>query len=78
MIRVATPFADQRRTAHRRSDAAVLDEIPLGDHEDEVALADLDLAAGLVTLAQPALDLAERQATLSLVCQLRTALRSDP
>ena len=44
------------------------------DRDDAAPL----LAAGLVTLAQPALDLAERQATLSLVCQLRTALRSDP
>jgi hypothetical protein len=44
------------------------------DRDDAAPL----LAAGLVTLAQPALDLAERQATLSLVCQLRTALRSEP
>ena len=36
------------------------------------------LAAGLVTLGLVGVDLAERQATLSLVCQLRRALRRGP
>jgi hypothetical protein len=35
------------------------------------------LAAGLLTLAALTGDLAERQATLSLVCQLRRALRDE-
>jgi hypothetical protein len=35
------------------------------------------LAAGLITLTLPTVDLSERQATLSLVCQLRRALSSD-
>jgi hypothetical protein len=35
------------------------------------------LAAGLITLTLPTVDLAERQATLSLVCQLRRALLDE-
>jgi hypothetical protein len=34
------------------------------------------LTAGLITLTLPTVDRAERQATLSLVCQLSRALRS--
>ena len=37
--------ADQRRAAHRRGDLAVLDQVALGDAEDEVAGGRLDLAA---------------------------------
>jgi len=36
------------------------------------------LMAGLITLTRPTVDLAERQATLSLVCQLRRALQDEP
>jgi hypothetical protein len=35
------------------------------------------LTAGLITLTLPTVDRAERQATLSLVCQLSRALRGD-
>ena len=35
------------------------------------------LSAGLITLTLPTVDRAERQATLSLVCQLSRALRGD-
>ena len=50
------PVADQRRAAHRRGHPAVLDQVALGDAEDEVAGRRLDLAAAERDRVEAALD----------------------
>ena len=54
------PVADERRAAHRRGHLPALDQVALGDAEDEVAGGGLHLAAAERDRVQPALDLADQ------------------